>query len=301
MALYPMRTLLAHAERNRYAVGYFESWNLESLLSVVDAAERTNSPVIIGFSGIFLSNAERAVAENIAHYGALGLAAAQNTKVPVALLLNEADNMPVLIKGLRSGFNAVMYQKPGEDAAETLAHTAYLCRTAHYLGADVESEVGELPMSDIAAGALHAGEPTDPEQAAFFIEQTGIDALAISAGNVHLLEGGKSGLDFDLIRRLRQKVQIPLVLHGGTGIGSDALREAIALGVSKVNVGTVLKRVYINTLQACLNKDLSAVDPHDVVGKGGAPDILAQARAQMAHCIEGFFQDFGCIGQAGNI
>ena len=301
MALVPMRALLSHAQENRYAVGYFESWDLESVLSVADAAERTNSPVIIGFSGGFLSNPARKIPENIAHYGALGLSVARQARVPIAFLLNEADNLDILVRGLHSGFNAVMYQKPGEDFDTTLERTAYLARTAHYVGADVESEVGELPMSHIASGVVQGGEGTDPEKAAHFVRATGIDALAISAGNVHLLEGRKSGLDFSLIRTLREKINIPLVLHGGTGIDSAALQEAIALGVSKINVGTALKRVYIDTLRACLGtENLSRTDPHEIVGGGGGRDMLMQARHEMSARIEAFLRDFGSVGKAAD-
>ena len=110
MALVSMKRLMDHALSNKYAVGYFEAWNMDSILAVVDAAERTNSPVIIGFGGQFIGSRKRAVKENIYHYGSLGKSIAENTKVPVALLLNEAHEIRMLINGLKAGFNAVMYR-----------------------------------------------------------------------------------------------------------------------------------------------------------------------------------------------
>src|SRR5512136_1359307 len=100
MALVPMRTLMKHALDHKYAVGYFEAWNMESMLAVADAAEQTNSPVIIGFGGAFVGNPARRVPENIRHYGALGKSIAECANVPAALLLNEAEEAGLLVQGL---------------------------------------------------------------------------------------------------------------------------------------------------------------------------------------------------------
>ena len=279
MPLVTMKSLLKHAVENKYAVGYFEAWNMESILAVIDAAEEADSPVIIGFGGSFIGNADRWIPESIFHYGALGKAIAEGARVPAALILNESDSLELLIKGLKAGFNAVMYQDPEASWEEVIDINRYLVKTAHYFGADVEAEVGELPTSDISTDTLKGGEKTDPGKAAYFVQQTGIDALAIAAGNVHLLEGKKSSLDLKLIKSLRERTDIPLVLHGGTGISEDDLREAVSLGICKVNVGTVLKRVFIKEVRGYFEKtDVDMTDPHDIVGKGGALDMLSSAR-----------------------
>jgi ketose-bisphosphate aldolase len=302
MSLVTMKSLMKHALENRYAVGYFEAWNMESVLAVIDAAEKTNSPVIIGFGGMFISNKDRRVEENIYHYGALAKAIAVNAKVPAALLLNEADRLDILVKGLKAGFNAVMYQNPADSFEETIEKTKYLAVTAHYCGADVEAEVGELPTSDISTNTLSKGTRTDPGQAAFFVEQTGIDALAVAVGNVHLLEGRKAELDLDLIRRLRKKIKIPLVLHGGTGVSEDGLKEAINLGMCKINVGTVMKRVFIDSMQEYFkNNDVDRTDPHDVIGRGGKQDMLCRARGAVTEEIVRFIKIFGSENKAGSL
>jgi ketose-bisphosphate aldolase len=299
MSLVIMKSLMQHAQENKYAVGYFEAWNLEAVLAVIDAAEKTNSPIIIGFSGMFLGNDQRKVEENIYHYGALGRAIAENSKVPTAFLLNESDRMDLLIRGLKAGFNAVMYQKPGESFHEQLDITKYLVKTAHYCGADVESEVGELPTADISTNTMSKGKMTDPDQAACFVEQTGIDALAVAVGNVHLLEGGKSALDFDLIKALRKKISVPLVLHGGTGISAENLKEAINLGMCKINVGTVLKRVFINSIHTYLMENkVDSIDPHEVIGKGGSKDMLCRARNAVTEEVVRFIKIFGSENKA---
>lgn len=299
MALTSMKSLMQHALANKYAVGYFESWNMESLLAVVDAAERTNSPVIIGFGGLFLGNDERRVKENIYHYGSLGKSVAEQAKVPVALLLNEADQVSMLINALKAGFNAIMYQDPKVSFEETIEINKYIVKTAHYCGVDVEAEVGELPNADVATNTVSGGELTDPDKAAYFVEQTGVDALAVAIGNVHLLEGKKAELDYDLIKTLRKRINVPLVMHGGTGLSPDSLREAIELGICKINIGTIMKRAFVNYIKDYLNThNVETYIPHEIVGKGGKLDFLCGAREEITQVVEGFVKIFGSENKA---
>ncbi|MEJ7587444.1 MAG: class II fructose-bisphosphate aldolase [Ferruginibacter sp.] len=302
MPLVSMTELMNHALANRYAIGYFEAWNMESVLAVVDAAERTNSPVIIGFGGQFIGSGKRSIKENIMHYGYLGKAVAQNAKVPVALLLNEAREVPMLINGIKAGFNAIMYEAHDIPMEEFTEINKYLVKTAHYWGAVVEAEVGRLPDADIATGTISDGAKTDPDEAAYFVKETGIDALAVAVGNVHLLEGKKADLDFDLIRLLRKKIKVPLVLHGGTGISDDSLREAIAMGMCKVNVGTVMKRAYIKSIQCYLQRNnVDKMDPHNVIGRGGDLDMLCGARVAITEEVVRFIKVFGSENKAHQI
>ncbi len=299
MALVSMTSLMHHALENGYAVGYFEAWNMESILAVIDAAEQTNSPVIIGFGGQFIGSKKRAVKENIVHYGYLGKAIAQQTKLPVALLLNEAHTVDLLVKGLQSGFNAIMYEGHDIDQEEFIRINKYLVDTAHYSGATVEAEIGHLPDSDISSNTISKGEKTDPDMAIKFVEATGIDALAVSVGNVHLLETGKAELDFDLIRELKKKIKVPLVLHGGTGIAEEDLKEAIALGMCKVNVGTILKRAYLNSIDCYFKKNnVAQMDPHNVIGRGGEMDMLCSARVAITEEVVKFIKIIGSENKA---
>lgn len=294
MALVSMRKLMDHALNNNYAVGYFEAWNMESILAVVDAAEQTKSPVIIGFGGQFIGSKRRTVQENIYHYGYLGRAIAEQTKIPVAFLLNEAHEIELLVNGIKAGFNAIMYENHEATMEEFIEINKYLVKTAHYVGVDVEAELGKLPDADISTNTISEGEKTDPDEAVYFVNKTGIDALAVSIGNIHLLENGKAELDFDLIRTLKQKVKVPLVLHGGTGISVEDLKEAIALGMCKVNVGTILKRTYLKTIQEIMNvNQIDKLDPHDLIGRGGEADILSSARAAIAEEVVKFIKIFG--------
>lgn len=290
---------MRHALANKYAVGYFEAWNMESILAVMDAAEQTNSPVIIGFGGQFLGSKKRKVKENIYHYGDLGKAIAQHSKIPVALLLNEAHDVSLLMNGLKSGFNAIMIEGNGMPIHESIEINKYLVRTAHYFGADVEAEVGKLPDSDISDGTINGGEKTNVDEAIYFVKETAVDALAVAVGNVHLLENKKAELDFELIGTLRKKISVPLVLHGGTGIAFEDLQEAIRLGMCKVNVGTALKRAYLNYIQSYLREHhVEKMDPHNVIGRGGEEDMLCGAREAITDVILQFMKVLGCENKA---
>lgn len=299
MALVSMNSLMQEAQAGRYAVGYFEAWNMESILAVVDAAQKTHSPVIIGFGGQFIGSKKRTITENIYHYGQLGKAIAETVNIPVALLLNEAHEVDMLLQGMESGFNAIMFEGHDIPMEKFIQINQKLVKVARNRGVCVEAELGKLPDADIANNSISDGKKTDPDEAAFFVKQTGVDALAVSVGNVHLLETGKAAIDFALIKELRKKVDVPLVLHGGTGVAEDELKEAVALGMCKVNVGTSLKRAYLNSIQEYLdNNNVSKMDPHNVIGRGGNMDMLCAAREAVAKEVERFIKMIGSENKA---
>jgi ketose-bisphosphate aldolase len=298
LPLVPFTVLLRHAREHGYAGGYFESWNLESLLAVKDAAEESRSPVIIGFNGGFLGNRNRRRAENIHVYGRLGRAVAEQSSVPMSFILNEAVDTGLLRDGLKAGFNVVMHDHEGCSPEESIRITASLVRDAHQAGAAVEAEIGELPMAAVGGSLVSRGRMTDPDEAVRFVEATGVDALAVAVGNVHVLEGRKSKLDFDLLAELLRRVPVPLVLHGGTGIDPDELKKAIRAGVSKINVGTVLRRAFINSLKRYISEnDVDRLDPGEVTSTGGDRDMLAAARSEVASEVAALMKLFGSTNQ----
>ena len=302
MPLVAMSELLKNALKNGYAVGYFEAWNLESLLAVKDAAERTDSPVIIGFNGGFLDRKHRRVKENVHHYGSLGRSVAEHSPIPMALILNETDDPALLMEGLRAGFNVIMHDHVGSTFEKSIRINIDLVKAAHAVGAEVEAELGELPAADIERGAVHGGRMTDPAEALRFVEETGVDALAIAVGNVHMLEGRKSSLDLSLIMELRKRVRAPLVLHGGTGLDREDLKRAIGAGICKVNVGTLLRRTFINSLARYFKEnEAERIDPGEVTSIGGERDMLARARADVSEQVAGLIETFGSVSRAGAI
>jgi ketose-bisphosphate aldolase len=294
MALVSMQSLLRHALEERYTVGYFEGWNLESTYAVVRAAEASRSPVIIGCCGEYVENPARRYKEHLSVYAAMVRAVAQEATVPVATLLNEADELDTVYRGIQAGFGMVMFADDDMPIQEQEPIQRRVVEVAHACGVAVEAEVGALPMAHLDSGALDQGWKTDPDQAAGYAERTGVDALAVSIGNVHLLEGRKAELDLPLLARLAEKVKVPLVLHGGTGIDRAAFREAVRLRVAKVNVGAGLKRVVIEAERRYFaGTDVTKMNPNDVLGTGGPHDLGVCGQEALMQEVREYIRAFG--------
>ena len=295
MPLTPVPEMARRAREGGYAIGYFESWNFESLYGVVEAAEESRSPIIIGFNGEFLSRAERIAPERLSWYGALGREAAIGANVPCGFIFNECADDDWTRAAVTAGFNLVM---PADAAAP---HDAYVRRVreivdyAHPRGVAVEAEVGELPSGIPGFSHGKAGK-TDPEMARAFVQTTGVDLLAVSVGNVHVLLSGRRELDLDHLKALRRAVDIPFVLHGGTGIADESLREAIGMGVAKVNYGTVLKQAYLATVRTALAAD--EPNPHALLGMGGPEDVMVAGRKAVREAVLERLPALGCAGRA---
>jgi ketose-bisphosphate aldolase len=285
-----------------YAVGYFESWNLESLQGVVDAAEEARSPVILGFNGEFLSRA-RLSQERLAWYAKLGLAAAESSTVPCGLIFNECPRDHWVRQAISAGFNLVMLADPDAPHEELEARVAALAQLAHAHGIAIEGEVGELPIgvpSPADAAPFHPGHKTDPDAAAAFVEKTGVDLLAVSVGNVHIQLHGERALDLDRLEAIAHRVSVPLVLHGGTGIAAESLIAAIQRGVAKVNFGTYLKLRYLAAVRDAIAKDQhgDVADPHRLLGMGGPEDVLMAGRLAVKRAVLERIDQLGCRGRA---
>jgi ketose-bisphosphate aldolase len=295
MPLEPAVELLTHARRCGYAIGYFESWDLASLEGVIDAAEQTRSPIIVGFSGDFLARPDRALPARLEWYAALGRAAAESATVPCALMFNECPADAWLERAIRLGFNLVMLADGKADHADLTRRMARLAGLAHAKGAAVEAELGQLPCG---ATGNAAASLTDPDQAAEFVAETGVDLLAVSTGNVHILLNGQKNLDLDRLAAIRQKVNVPLALHGGSGITADSLAKAISLGVTKVNFGTYLKQRCLAAIRQTLADAGAEANPHHLLGDGGNADLTLVIRRAMCDAVLERIGLLGCCGKA---
>ena len=237
MPLAPLTGLLADGVAGGYAVGYFEAWDGTSLDAVLDAAEAERAPVILGF-GFLLADPSELAADRIETLARLGSAAAARATVPVSLLLNEVHALEDALRGLEAGFNAAML------CSSDVGDVSRLARAAHDRGAAVEGELGTLPDATGAEIDASHATLTDPDEAAAFVAATDVDCLAVSFGNVHMLEGRAADVDLERLEAVHRHVPVPLVVHGGTSFPRDAVDEAIARGVAKFNVGTALKRAF---------------------------------------------------------
>jgi ketose-bisphosphate aldolase len=296
MPLTPIAKLVASARLGDYALGYFESWNLESLQGVVDAAEATRSPIILGFNGEFLSRPGRRAKERLQWYAQLGRAAAETATVPCGLIFNECPLDDWVRAAATAGFNLVMPADPTADLADYTQRVKSIVTHAHQHGAAVEAELGELPCGESGQVAAH-GHPTDPEAAAQFVQQTGVDLLAVSVGNIHILVRGQQELKLGQLEAIHRRMpDLPLVLHGGTGIGASSIRQAIGLGVVKVNYGTYLKQRYAAAVRAALAVEV--VNPHRWFGIGDDEDVMVAGRLAVRDAVFERIETLGCCGKA---
>jgi fructose/tagatose bisphosphate aldolase len=274
------------AGRGSYAVGYFESWNLESLQGVIDAAELMRSPVIVGFSGNFLSQREAANTDELALYGALGTAAAMQAKVPCGFIFNECPDDVWLELAIALGFNLVMPADPRAARDDYTRRVKRLTGLAHARGVAVEADIEGDDLGDCAYA----------EDAARFVAATGIDLLAVSIGNEEIRLQGRGPLDLTRLEAVHQRVSIPIVLHGGTGIEDETLKVAIRLGVRKVNYGTYIKQRYLKAMSAALSSDEE--NPHALLGDGSATDTLVIGRRVVRDAVLERIELLGCCGRA---
>lgn len=293
MSRISVKELMEHAKANQYAVGYFESWDLESTLAVVRAAENVKSPVMIGVCGTYIGEPKRPYKESLTVYQAMLAQIAEEASVPVALLLNEADDEEMVIRAAKCGFDMVMFAPvfAAESDALPLQELTQIqkriAKEAHKHGVAVEGEVGELPLFNSATGELHEGEDTDPELCAAFVKETGIDTVAVAVGNCHLKEDGMVTINYEALQLLADKIDIPLVLHGGTSIAREDLSKAAAMGVCKVNFGTGMKRAVLNAMKQYLAEhNVDHMDPNDVLGRGAEKDLLVREQEAVIRYVE---------------
>ena len=298
MTLACFNDLMREAERGQYAVGYFESWNLESLLAVADAAEAMQSPVLLGFSGIYLPDPARLTRERLSVYAALGLEACRRLSVPACLVFNESPYIDWVLEALKLEFGLVMFTDEHLDSEELLGCVSRVVERAHAGSAAVEGELTALP----GVGGELSNVPddfhfTDPRLAREFVERTGVDALAVNVGQAHLHERSRVHLNFERLTELKAAVSLPLVLHGATSVYPEDLVEAIRLGVRKINVGSVLKRVYFEALRRACSEVGSIYNPYEVMGSGLAEDVVTAARIELQKTVEGLMRLFGSAGR----
>ncbi|NUT37988.1 MAG: class II fructose-bisphosphate aldolase [Hamadaea sp.] len=277
MSLVPTGDLVAAAAARGAGVAAFNVITLEHAEAIVAGAESAGQPVILQIS-------ENAVKF---HHGRLGpiaaatTAVARSAAVPCALHLDHVESIELLKHAPEHGFGSVMVDASKLPYAENVAVTRSAAEFGHAHGLWVESELGkvggkegEAPLSAHAPGAR-----TDPAEAAAYVAATGVDALAVAVGSSHAMTSRDAVLDHDLIGSLRAAVDVPLVLHGSSGVPDGELRRAVAGGLVKVNIGTALNIAFTGAVRPVLDTDPALVDPRK---------YLKPARSAMADTVAHF-------------
>jgi fructose-bisphosphate aldolase, class II len=243
------------------AIGAFNFNDMTDMQGVMNAALRTRQPCIM------MASAGAVKYMGIHFVREMYQAARMTSAVPLYLMLDHSESVETCALCVDNGFSLVMYDGSALPFAENVRNTREVLRMAHARGVLVEGEIGRLPGREetIDVSAMDALF-TDPQEAKAFWEETGVDLLAISFGTAHGFYKSKPCLNFDVIRKTRELTDAPLVMHGGTGVPDEDVREAISCGVKKVNIGTELKYAYVNALRETLALLPNEIDPRKILG-----------------------------------
>ena len=231
MALVTMKSLLEQAKKNHRGIGAFSVGNMEMVKGAVQAAEELNTPIILQIAEVRLNHSPLAL------MGPMMVQAAKEAKVEIAVHLDHGLTMEVVQKALDYGFTSVMFDSSTYPFEENIERTREVVRLAEKYGATTEAELGLVGGSEDGS-CDHGIRCTNPDDAKLFCERTGIDALAVAIGNAHGNYPVAPQLAFDVLEEIHKKTEVPLVLHGGSGITDEDFQKAISLGIVKVNIAT---------------------------------------------------------------
>ncbi|MFF4029705.1 ketose-bisphosphate aldolase [Streptomyces sviceus] len=276
MPLATTRELVTRAATARSAVAAFNVITLEHVEAVIACAESLDAPVVLQVS----ENAVKFRQGRLHPLARAAVTAAERAAVPVALHLDHVQSDDLLRQAADAGFGSVMYDAAHLPYAENLAATRAAADWAHSQGLWIEAELGEVggkqgrpPLDAHAPGAR-----TDPAEARAFVTDSGVDALAVAIGSAHAMTERTATLDHDLLKRLATTLDVPLVLHGSSGVRDEELTAAVAGGIAKVNVGTALNVAMTGAVREYLAAHPEAVDPRRYLSAGRDAMVEAARR-----------------------
>ena len=241
--------ILKMAEEKKCAVGAFNTPNLENLTAVLNAAERLNVPVIISHAELHEPVAPLSV------IGPVMVAAAKAAKVPVCVHLDHCETLSYMQQALEIGFTGVMYDGSALPYEENLKNTKTAVAMAKNYNCGVEAELGSLASREGGESAGSGPVYTDPEEAAAFCKETGIDALAPSFGTAHGIYKAKPVLDLERVKTISEKTGLPLVMHGGSGVSPEDYRRGIANGLRKINYYSYMAKAGVTAVREMLERE----------------------------------------------
>lgn len=284
MALVPVTGLLREAAAGGYAVGAFNANNMEIVQAIAQAAMAERAPVIMQASQGAIQYA------GLEYITGMVKLAAESVDVPIALHLDHGTDFDQVVRCIRSGFTSVMYDGSKHSLDENIAMTKKVLAMARPIGVSVEAELGKIGGTEDhvhvdAADAMY----TEPEEAHYFVEQTGVDSLAVAIGTAHGQYQGEPKLDLPRLKRIKDLANIPIVLHGSSGVPDETIRQAIALGVCKVNIDTNIREAFVGRMREVMRERPDEIDPRKVLGP---------ARDAVVDVIREKIRIFGSSGRA---
>ncbi|MBW6471115.1 MAG: class II fructose-1,6-bisphosphate aldolase [Methanosarcinaceae archaeon] len=260
MPLVTNKEVLDAANDGGYAVGAFNINNMEIVQSIVTTASEMNAPVILAASQGAISYA------GIEYLEAIVKVAASKTNTPVTLHLDHGTDFNVILQCIRHGFTSVMIDGSHLPFKENIALTKRVVEVAHPCGVSVEAELGRLGgVEDNISVDEKDAIFTHPDEAAQFVEETDVDSLAVAIGSAHGIYKGEPKLDFERLEKIDKKVDIPLVLHGASGIPEKSIKKAVKLGINKINIDTELRLAFRDAVRKVVT-ETDAYDPRKICG-----------------------------------
>lgn len=246
--------LMVKAVHEKHIFAGFNVFSLDDAYAVVKAAEKIGAPVMLMINklavGLFPIEMWADTLNMLTKYAS----------VPVCAHLDHTTDLTVIERACKAGFDSVMFDGSQLPLEENIAKTRAVVEMAHGLGVAVEAEIGAVGYSDGAGGKDYKAAMTDPKEAGRFARETGVDWMAVSVGNVHRMETQDAVIDFDLLAGIEKETDVPLVLHGSTGIKDADMKKLLSTHVVKVNIGTALRMAFGNTLRGEFEKDPKAFD-----------------------------------------
>ena len=281
MALVKMKDLLKRAEEKNIGCGAFSVGNMEMVKGAIRAAEELNTPIILQIAEVRLKNSPLHL------MGPMMVQAAKEAKVDVAVHLDHGLTFETVDKALELGFTSVMLDASTLPFEENIARVKAVVEKARKYSATVEAELGLVGGSEDGS-CDHGIRCTDPDDAVVYARETGIDALAVAIGNAHGNYPVAPTLAFDVLEKIHEKVDIPLVLHGASGLSDEDVMDCVKRGICKVNFATELRAAYSKAVRETL-EDEKVFDPK-AYGKAGIAAVKELVMARMKVC--------GCDGKA---
>jgi len=289
MTLQNVLPWILRAQQDGWAVGAFNANTLEQVQAIVAAAQAESAPAILQVSHRALNYIGSGnEIQGLKYIAAIGKIATESVAVPIALHLDHGTEREVL-QAIALGFTSVMFDGDELSYEENVATTKRLCDMAHSNGVCMEAELGEVPKPDGLAYDESAIALTQPDEAVQFVEATGIDTFAVALGSVHGLKTKQISLDLERLKVIRERVSVPLVLHGSSGVSDGDIQQGIAMGLCKINVATQLSQAFTGAVREILSKDTELVDPRK---------YLAQGRSAQAEIVRERIRFLGASGKA---
>jgi tagatose 1,6-diphosphate aldolase GatY/KbaY len=282
MPLATSKQMLSDAQKGGYAVGAFNAENMEMVKAIIKAAEELQAPVMIQTTPSTVRYG------TLDTYAAIVAAEAKKASVPVCLHLDHGNSFELAVQAIKAGYTSVMIDGSHEDFEGNIAVSRKVVDTAKAVNIPVEAELGKVGGKEDDLEA-EADTNTDPQQAKEFVERTGIDSLAVAIGTAHGFYVGTPVLDKERLSQIREVVDIPLVLHGASGLTDEDVSDCVRRGICKVNFATELRAAYTNAGKKLLEEKPETFDPK-AFGKAGMAAVTELVKGRMKVC--------GCDGKA---